>query len=53
MKKIAMKVKNAESVKYTCCIFVFVKNKHQCRSTSTNAFENRHTVKYSKRPLNF
>lgn len=53
MKKIAMNVKNAESVKYTCCTFVFVNDKCQYRSIRFNAFGNRQTVKYSKRPLNF
>ncbi len=31
-----MNVKNAESVKYTCCTFVFVNDKRQYRSIRTN-----------------
>ncbi|MCW3072013.1 MAG: hypothetical protein JWQ09_6058 [Segetibacter sp.] len=36
MKKIAMNIKNAASVKYTCCTFAFVNDKRQYPSISTN-----------------
>ncbi|MDX2174764.1 MAG: hypothetical protein SFY56_16790 [Bacteroidota bacterium] len=48
MKKVAMNVKNAESVKYTSCIFAFVNDKRQCHSISTNKFKYVQESAYSK-----
>jgi hypothetical protein len=51
-----MNVKNAESVKYTCCTFVFVNDKRQYRSINTNKVQyvrESANVKYSKTTFEF